>query len=275
MKIKPLLFALTLLPAAAFAEDNCKFTQPQSLQLDLAGAKAVVFEINQHDLRLQASPGAKASLAGRACASTQDLLGQLSVTQQKVGDKLVVKLERKSQGLHLNSNDDTYAYLDMTGSVPDTIMVQLKVGSGDASVTGAQALSADVGSGDIVLRDIKGLVTAAVGSGDLDMKNIGGLNLLSMGSGDAQADGVRGDARIGSVGSGDVKLERVQGSVTIDSVGSGEVEVKDTSGGVAIGSIGSGDVDVRNAASLSLRSSGSGSVDHSGIRGTVDLPKKR
>ena len=53
MKSFPLLLTLALLPASALAEQQCKFNQPQALELDLAGAKAVVFEVNSHELRLQ------------------------------------------------------------------------------------------------------------------------------------------------------------------------------------------------------------------------------
>jgi DUF4097 and DUF4098 domain-containing protein YvlB len=273
MNIKPLLFALALLPASAFAEEHCKFSKPQALDLDLSGAKAVVFEVNYHDLKLQASPGAKAALGGRACASTQDLLGQLSLTQRKVGDKLVVTLERSNHGLNL-SFGNTYAYLDLTGTVPDTILVQLKVGSGDASLSGAHNMSADVGSGDVVARDIKGLATAAIGSGDVQFNNVGALHVVSVGSGDAKINGVRGDARIGTVGSGDVELRGVQGTVSVESIGSGDVDVRDTRGGVSLGSIGSGDFEVHNAASLSVQRVGSGTINHSGITGKVELPRK-
>lgn len=276
MNIKPFLFALALLPAGAFAaEEHCKFSEPKALELELGDAKAVVFEVNSHDLRLVASPGARAAVSGRACASTQDLLRQLSVSQQKVGDKLVVRLERQSQGLNFNFSGSTYAYLDVSGTLPDTILVQLKVGSGDASLTGAHSMSADVGSGDVVARDIKGLATAAVGSGDIELSTISALHVVSIGSGDVKVDGVRGDARVGSIGSGDLELRNVQGAVSIDSVGSGDVDVRDVRGAVSVGSLGSGDVEVRNAASLQVRRTGSGSVNHSGIAGTVDLPKKR
>ena len=77
------------------------------------------------------------------------------------------------------------------------------------------------------------------------------------------------------IGSGDLELRNVQGAVSIDSVGSGDVDVRDVRGAVSVGSLGSGDVEVRNAASLQVRRTGSGSVNHSGITGTVDLPKKR
>ncbi len=183
--IKPLLLALALLPGVALADDHCKFSQPKSLDLDLAGVKAVVFEVNSHDLRLQASPAARAALSGRACASSQDLLGQLSLTQEKAGDKLVVRLQRESRGMNI-SFGSSYAWLDIAGTLPDAMMVQLKVGSGDASLSGAQAMSADVGSGDVKARDIKALATAAVGSGDIELDNVGALHVVSIGSGDVR-----------------------------------------------------------------------------------------
>ena len=269
-----LLAALLAAPGAAFATQPCAVTAPQSLTLDLAGSKTVLFEVNSHDLRLQASPGAKAALSGRACASSQELLDQLSLTQRKDGDKLVVTLERKNQGLHFNLGN-SYAYLDLTGSLPDDILVQLKVGSGDASLAGAQSMSADVGSGDVSARDIKGLATAAVGSGDVEFNNIGSLYVLSVGSGDVKANGVRGNARVGTVGSGDVELHGVQGAVSIESIGSGDVDIRDSRGAVSLGSLGSGDLEVRGAASLKVDRLGSGSVNHLGITGAVDLPKKR
>ncbi len=272
--IKPLLFALALLPGVALADEHCKFSQPQAMDLALAGVKAVVFEVNSHDLRLQASPGARAALSGRACASSQDLLGQLSLTQEKVGDKLVVRLQRESRGLNIGFGS-SYAWLDITGTLPDTLLVQLKVGSGDASLSGAQAMSADVGSGDVKARDIKALATAAVGSGDIELDNVGALHVVSIGSGDVRVGGVRGDARVGSIGSGDLELRDVQGNVEIDSIGSGDADIGSVRGTVGLGTLGSGDLRVRDAGGLRVRHSGSGSIDHSGIRGTVELPKKR
>ncbi|MGV8958799.1 MAG: hypothetical protein ACOH1V_00165 [Stenotrophomonas sp.] len=275
MHLKLACCALLLLPGAAFAAEQCKHSQPQALDLDLAGAKAVVFEVNSHDLHITASPGAAAHLGGRACASTTDLLAKLTVSQQRVGDKLVVQLKRESKGLSLDFGS-SYAYLDINGTLPDNIMVQLKVGSGDANLDGAMSMSADVGSGDVHARNIRGLVTAAVGSGDIELTDVGSLHVLAIGSGDVKARGVRGPAKIGSVGSGDLKLRDVQGAVAIDHLGSGDIEVAEVRGNVTLGSIGSGDFDVRNASGdLTVERSGSGSIRHSGISGKVELPRKR
>ena len=41
------------------ATTNCPHSQPRNLQLDLAGVKAVVFDIGPHDLQVNASPNAR------------------------------------------------------------------------------------------------------------------------------------------------------------------------------------------------------------------------
>lgn len=283
--------SLLLLPLSALADEpQCKFNEPRELKLDLAGAKAVVFEVNQHDLVLTAGPG-PATLGGRACASNADWLRELTVTQQKVDGKLVVRLQRQG-GNHISMGSN-YAYLDLRGSVPDTLMVQLKVGSGDASVSGAHSLSADVQSGDIKLHGIKGLVTAAIGSGDVILDGAGALNLLSVGSGDFTARNIRGHAKVGTVGSGDLDLDGVQGNVDLGTVGSGDVDLRQVKGNVMVGDVGSGDLELRGvggnvtverhgsgdvtvrdvAGDLTVAHSGSGDIRHSGVAGRLQLPR--
>ncbi len=261
--------SLLLLPLVALADEpQCQHSEPRALKLDVAGAKSVVFQVNQHDLVLQAGPGT-AELSGRACASRADLLKDLVVTQSKEGGKLIVKLERVNPGISILSGNQ-YAYLDLRGTIPDNVLVQLKVGSGAVSVTGAHSLSADVGSGDVEARDIKGVVTAAVGSGDLELTGIGSLNLLSLGSGDVSVTGVRGNAEVGTVGSGDLELEDVGGDVKITSLRSGDIDLVDVRGNVTLGALGSGDLDVRDVGGdLQVTSRGSGSVRHSGVAGKV------
>lgn len=284
--------SLLSLPLTALADTpQCRFTAPRDLTLDLAGAKAVVFEVNQHDLVLTAGTG-PAKLGGRACASAEDLLRDLTVTQQKSGDTLVVRLQREQRG-GFSLGGNRYAYLDLRGSVPDTVLVQFKVGSGDASGTGLHSASADVGSGDVTLKDIKGRVTAAVGSGDITLDGAGSLNLLNLGSGDFKGRNVRGTATVGNVGSGDVELDgvggdveigvlgsgniearQVKGSARVGTVGSGEVELRDIGGSVSVDRHGSGDITVRDVrGDLTVNHSGSGDVRHSGIGGRITLPR--
>jgi hypothetical protein len=271
--IPALAAGLLATPLLASAQDaHCKFSEPRALKLDLAGAKSVVFEVGSNDLKVKASAGADNALAGRACASTQDLLKRLTLTQKRVGDKLVVSLA-EDRPLKI-SFGSSYSYLDLSGTVPNDLLVQLDVGSGDTSLSGARAVSADVGSGDVTLRDIAGPVTAKIGSGDLNLDGAGAFKLLSIGSGDLEAARVKGKVEIGSMGSGDAKLRDI-GGLDVTSVGSGDIDVSDVDGSVVVGSIGSGDLTVRDVrGNLTVHRKGSGDIDQRGVTGTVNLPKQ-
>ncbi|MBD8634855.1 DUF2807 domain-containing protein [Stenotrophomonas sp. CFBP 13725] len=283
---------LMLLPLSALANDApCKFTETRDLTLQLDGAKTVVFEVNQHDLHLLAGKG-PAQLSGRACASNADWLRELTLTQQRSGDKLVVSLRREGKQ-SWSVGSDSYAWLDIRGSVPADVMVQLKVGSGDAHVDGARSLSVDVGSGDADVLRTQGAVHATVGSGDLMIDGAESVNLLSVGSGDAKVSHVRRDLQVGTIGSGDADLRDIGGNVRIDTIGSGDADVRVVGGNADIGVVGSGDVELRDitgnlkvgahgsgdvrvngvGGNLTVERSGSGSIRHDGVRGTVSLPR--
>ena len=284
--------ALLLLPLSALAADapNCKFSAPRALKLDTAGAKAVVLEVNQHDLKVVASAGG-GQLDGRACASSKDWLEQLVLEQRRVGDKLVVSLRRDTRTAISMGN--SYAWLDIRGSVPDNLPLQLKVGSGDASVDNAQSLSVDVGSGDAVARGTRGSIHTAVGSGDLDIDGATSLNVLSLGSGEIKARNIGGDASVGTVGSGELRLSDVRGNARLETVGSGDIGFERIKGNVEVGVVGSGDVDLDGIAgnvrvrghgsgdidvdgvggSLTVERSGSGTISHRNVAGSVNLPR--
>lgn len=255
--MRKMLPAFALLPLAMFAgqalADECLHSEPRNLQLDLAGVKSILFDIGPHDLVVTGAPGAKGAVQGKACVSNPERLKHLTLRQQRVGDRLVVTADRED-ALQINFGGNHYAYLALNATVPDSLMVHLKVGSGDARVSGVSAMSADVGSGDVQARDVRGQVTADLNSGDIELDTIGSLHVLSVGSGDLSARRIKGDAVIGSIGSGDVELRGVGGNVSADKIGSGDLDAHDVRG------------------SLTVRRVGSGSVDHSGVAGRVDVP---
>ncbi|AEL06661.1 DUF2807 domain-containing protein [Xanthomonas campestris pv. raphani] len=271
MRLPLSLLLLLGLPGAAVAEEQCKFSDPRSLELQLSGIKTVLFEIASNDLRLEALPGTSGRVSGRACAARPELLRNLTVTQKRMGTKLVVTLE-DDRPLRI-SIGESYAYLDLRGSVPNTLLVQFDIGSGDAEISGAAAVSADVGSGDMTVRRTKGRVTAKVGSGDIELEDAGALQVLAVGSGDIKARQIRGAAEVGKIGSGDVKLHGVAGNVQVGSIGSGDLEVRDVQGSVNIESIASGAADVRKVqGDLTLAHKGSGDINASDIAGTTRVP---
>ncbi|USJ00999.1 DUF2807 domain-containing protein [Xanthomonas prunicola] len=261
-----ILFAL---PGAAAAEEQCKFSEPRSLDLQLTGVKSVLFEVASNDLHLDALPSGSRKLSGRACAARAELLKSLTVTQKRVGDKLVVTLNNDRRFSFGNS----YSYLDLRGSVPNTLLVQFDVGSGEAQIKGAAAVSADVGSGDMTIRHTKGRVTAKVGSGDVELEDLGALRVLAVGSGDLKAREVYGAAEVAKVESGEIKLQGVAGNIKFGTIGSGDVEIRDVQGNVNVESIASGTLAVRKVrGDLSVARKGSGDIDVSDVTGSTRVP---
>jgi len=245
---------LLLAPLAALAAP-CKFEAPRNLQLDLAGIRGVQIELHNHDLHLSGSNGARGlTLNGRACASDSATLANLTVTQRREGDQLLIDIGGENN-FTFNSSGGSYAYLDVTVQLPPSVPVTLSIGSGDAEVAGLQQLQSNVGSGDLHVKQVSGKFRASVGSGDIDATEIGSLEVGSVGSGDFKATGIKGDASIGSVGSGDVVLRNVGGNVHADTLGSGDFTVSDVTGDFTLGAKGSGD------------------IKHSGVKGKVSVPK--
>lgn len=268
----PAILVLAALPFGASAQRACQDSETRDLALDLNGVKTVVFEIGAQELVLTASKDAAVSVKAKACASHTPLLRQLSLTQQRVGEKLIVRADRDApMGWYVKGR---YAYLQVQASLPDTLPVQIKVGSGEAAVSGVASLSLDVGSGDAKASRVRGMVYADVGSGDIELDDIGGLNVIAVGSGDLTARGVRGNATIGSVGSGDLELSGTEGTVQLGSVGSGDARLTDVGGDISVDRIGSGDLDVDRARGrLTVHKLGSGSANHRAVAGTVDVPR--
>ena len=250
-----ILAVLLLAPLAAYA-DQCQYSAPRNLTLDLGGVREIQVELHSHDLHLSGSDGAKGgTVTGRACASDPKLLDDLTVTQHREGDRLIVDVG--NQGHSHISFGFSYTDLKLDMQVPSQIPVVLNVGSGDAWVSGLQRLSTQVGSGDVHVSKISGPFALSVGSGDIDVNDVGSLDVGSVGSGDLKINGVRGDARMGSIGSGDIGIRNVGGNLRVDTLGSGDLVVHDVQGDFTLGAKGSGD------------------VSHSGVKGKVSVPRER
>ncbi len=297
------LASLLLLPVAAHADDasRCAHSQVRSLPLDLVGVKTLILDTGASDLDLRATANASGRVEGRACASDAKALERFTLSQTKRGDRLTVLARRNGdndRGVSYNFDFfgiqfGQYASLTLQADIPEDLVVELKAGSGDAVVTGLQALDATLGSGDLKVSRVRGTLSGSTGSGDIEASDVGGLDLSSIGSGDVTVRQVRGASRIGSFGSGDldikatrgpveigtggsgdVKLTGIGGGVRIDSIGSGDITLTDIGGDVTVGSIGSGDIDLTQArGNLTVRSKGSGAIAHSGVTGRVELPR--
>ncbi len=282
--VRTFLAALLLAPLAAPAADQrqCEHSRKLDLQLDFSGIETVVFDIGSHTLDARAAGSGSGRVQGQACASSGKRLERMKLVQDRSGSTLTVRALRDGEsdnGLQLDldlfgKSFKAYALMTLEAQVPANVMVQLRVGSGEARLQGARSASVEVGSGEVEVSRIAESVTAKVGSGDFKAQDIGALEILSVGSGDAGVRGVRGASTVGSVGSGDLEISSTRGGVEVGSVGSGDADLRDIGGDVTVGSIGSGDLRAHGVrGNLQVRSVGSGDVGHRGVTGSVDLPR--
>jgi DUF4097 and DUF4098 domain-containing protein YvlB len=272
------LFGLILaaVSTTALADHECKFKAERNLDIDPAGLKALTLVLGSSDAQVEGVSGIKRiEVRGKACASEEEWLKDLTVDQERGGDRVRVTTSKNRSGTHINLFGSSYAYIDLTVRIPVDLALEVDAGSGDADVTNLASLRFTSGSGDLKAHHVVGDVLVKVGSGDAIIDDIGSLNVERVGSGDIRASNSRGDIKVGHVGSGDVTFADVRGSVRIESVGSGDVGIRRTSGDVEIGSIGSGDVTVDGVGgNFIVHSAGSGDLHHHQVTGKVEVPKR-
>lgn len=277
MRIAFILLSTGMLTAVSFAtqaKQRCEHSAARDAELNLSGIKTVVFDIGPHTLALNGSKRQTGSIRGKACASDIKRLEALVVTQTRNGDKLIVRAGRNSLLRKGSWSGKEYGDLTLNATIPDTLAVRLRLGSGDAVVDGVASLSADVGSGDLEARHVHGTFFADVGPGDIQANDIGALHVVSVGSGDLTVRDLRGDAKVGEVNAGDLSIANAKGRVEIGSIGSGDATLSGIAGNVKVNSIGSGDLDASGVTGdLVVDSVGSGSVGYRNVGGRVRVPK--
>ena len=268
------LFGLFAANATAAAV-SCKFAAERPLDIDPAGVQAIVLRLESSDAHVRGVAGLnRIEVRGKACASQEDWLAELTVQQSRDGDRVVVTTNQHRENT-IGPFHSSYAYIDLEVRVPANLAVQIQSNSGDADVADVATLDFATHSGDLIANHVSGAITAELGSGDIKADDIGSLDLRRSGSGDVRARKVRGDVRIGNVGSGDLAFADVSKSVRVNSVGSGDVGVHGAGGDVVIDSIGSGDVTASDVGGdFIVKSSGSGDIHHHGVKGKVSVPQR-
>ncbi len=282
--------ALSIIPLTSNAQEReCEHSAPRDLTLDLNGIKQIQIDVGSSYMNITAAGSQGPSFRGRACATDPAKLPEMTVEQARSGDTLVIKAKSNST-YSMTIFKKVYAFQEFTVQLPAALMLKLNVGSGDVIVDAIDRINADVSSGDLVLKtaqtvsidvssgdamieNIKNGVNASVSSGDLTLRRIGSLNVSSVNSGDLIASQIAGDVLIDRLGSGDISIEQIRGNASVGSIGSGDLELAQIGGNVQIRSIGSGNATVNDIdGNLQVERISSGDIDHSGVKGQVDLP---
>lgn len=252
--------ARTLILAAGLAAspvmaDDCAHKAEREAVLDAGGARLVRIEAAAGTLRIEGKTGQTGVEArGTACASSEQVLGQIRLNATRQGDVILVKVEiPENQSWGRNEQ----ARLDLTVTVPRIMPLEVFDGSGSAQIAHVGKLSVRDGSGELSVSDVTGDLAIDDGSGSIEVAGVTGNVRLSDGSGSITVRDVGGSVTVAEDGSGSIEVQTVAGSVTIEEDGSGSIDV----GGVK------GDFTVSR--------DGSGGIAHRDVAGQVRIPSDR
>lgn len=158
--------------------------------------------------------------------------------------------------------------VDYDLTVPASVQVRIRNGSGSVRVTDVATADIQAGSGDVMVRNVPGAVRAHTGSGSVRVDSTGAQNDLHTSSGDITAIALGGGTLLADTGSGSIRL--IFGTAPANvraTTGSGDLRIKLPSGRYKIdSSTGSGDKNItvpddRTATATVFAKTGSGSIN--------------
>lgn len=213
------------------------YDAPRSATVSATGATSVRIDARAGQLRVTGRADlTEVRVRGTARASSRDLLDDIKVEAVRNGNQVEVRA-LMPDFRDWRSNEQVM--LDLVIELPATL-----------------ALDVEDTSGDITIESVNAKVRIEDSSGDIRVRDVGDVWI--------------------SDSSGGIDVRGVKGSVEIDDDSSGEIEVYDVTGSVRIGRDSSGSIDVsRVGGDFIVGSDGSGSIDYDGVKGKVDIPRKR
>lgn len=275
-KLIPLLILSTGYVITGHAADwNCKHTADRSATVDAAGAKKIVIGAGAGNLSVRGQDGQTSLRAtGRACASSEEILGEVQLESRREGDTIYLKT-LFPEAIENMSGFNRYASMDLTVTLPKAVVIALEDSSGDLELDGVQSAVVADSSGDMEIGNIAGNLQVTDSSGEIEIRKIGGNLNLSDSSGNMEIEDVLGTVEIPVDSSGDIRIHHVAGSVHIFNDSSGEIVIGHVKRDVLIDADSSGDVSVDDiGGNFTVGADTSGSIRHSDVAGTVQPPQK-
>jgi DUF4097 and DUF4098 domain-containing protein YvlB len=269
------LVAVSLLSgvaAAAWAE-NCKFSSDRTANFNGPVRKVVVSAgAGYLKIRGDASGGVKAT--GRACASSESLLGKIALESRRENDTVYLTVVM-SEGMGDMFSFSRYTSLDLDIAVPRDAQLDVTDSSGDLELSDVGAARIDDSSGDQLLKNINGDLAINDSSGEIRVISVVGNVEVEDSSGNIDIEDVRGDVQIKSDSSGDIAIAKVTGSAEVVDDSSGDITIRDVKKNVTIDNDSSGGINVTDVGgNFSVRAKGSGNILYERVGGSVRIPAK-
>lgn len=270
------LLTVVLLSSAGtsvWAQQACKFSSDRAANFN-GPVKKVVVSAAAGDLKIRgdASGGVKAS--GKACASSESLLGKVALESRRENDVVYLTVVM-AEGMGDVFSFGRYSSLDLDITVPRDAELDVTDSSGDLELSDVGSAKIDDSSGDQLLKNINGNLIINDSSGEIRVVSVTGNVEVEDSSDNIDIEDVRGDVKIKSDTSGDISIAKVTGNAEVVNDSSGDITIRDVKRNVTIDNDSSGDIKVSDVGGkFSVRADSSGNILHERVAGGVRIPAK-
>lgn len=269
------LLAVTLLSgvaATAWAEE-CKFSSERTANFN-GPVKKVVVSAGAGYLKIRGEADNNVKATGRACASSEALLGKIALESRREGDTVYFTAVM-AEGMTDMFSFNRYTSLDLDIVVPRDAQLDIADSSGDLELSDVGSTKIDDSAGDQLLKNVNGDLDVKDSSGELRIISVAGNVQVDDGSGNIDIEDVRGDVKILSDSSGDIAIAKVTGNAEVVNDSSGDITIRDVQRNVKIDNDASGNINVSDVGgnfTVVVDSNGNILYDH--VRGSVRIPAK-
>ncbi|MFC4310613.1 DUF4097 family beta strand repeat-containing protein [Steroidobacter flavus] len=259
--------------AATAGAEECQFSSDRAANFNGPVKKVVVSAgAGYLKIRGEATGGVKAT--GRACASSESLLGKIALESRRENDTVYLTVVM-AEGMGDMFSFGRYTSLDLDLTVPRDAELDVTDSSGDLELSDVGASKVDDSSGDQLLKNINGNLIINDSSGEIRVVSVVGNVEVEDSSGNIDIEDVRGDVKIKTDSSGDIAIAKVTGNAEIVEDSSGDITIRDVKKNATIDRDSSGSVNVSDiGGNFSVRAKTSGNILHERVGGSVRIPAK-
>jgi Putative adhesin len=226
--------------ASAWPNLECRSNTQHRVEIDAAGAVAVVIDARAGDLKIRGyKSGSLVRVTETACTSSPQAPAS-GVRVERVGTAIRVEADRRKSRIRIE--------------VPAELPIALQDSSGISDIGGIAGGKIVDGAGELTVHDVSGSLDVDNGSGDIHIARMTGSLRLDNRSGDILISDVKGNVLITRDGSGDITVLRTGADLSI---------LQDSAGEITVDSVGG---------NFDLERKSSGAVHVSRIKGTTHVP---
>lgn len=190
---------------------DCKFSSNRSANFT-GQVKKVVVNAGAGYLNIRGDAAGGVNAKGRACASSENLLGKITLESRREADTVYLTVVLDNGNLF---SFNRYSYLDLDITVPKGVQMDVTDSSGDVELSDVGTSVVVDSEGDLLLKNIVGDLTVNDDASELRAINISGNVQVEDGSGDISVSDVGGKFSVGADSSGNILHQRVFGGTRI------------------------------------------------------------